>query len=373
METKIKLIFIAPMELPIPAEKGAVEEIIWQLSQRLKSTYEVNIFNPIVYSLWGKAIRSLKILLTRCREVCIVHSHNLYASTIVSLYNLKFKHILTLHYPPTVAKSKGRRRLLESILRYLDSLGTIITIPSLYLRGMLREIGVGKAVFMPNGVDTTMFNPSRRSEELRETLLEGREALIVSVGRIHPDKNQLALLMALKRLVYNYNIKSVRLLLIGPTTGVFKGRIKENYYKLLVEYVDKYDLKQYVKFMELERRRDVARVLASSDIYVHPSKVEVAAPLAILEAMASKLPVVAFDLPYYEGYLVNGVNSILLPVNNVDLLAETLYILLNDRSLALKLSQNAYETAINYFSWDVLSKKYLDFYATLVHQHSGLR
>jgi glycosyltransferase involved in cell wall biosynthesis len=372
METEIKLIFIAPMELPIPAEKGAVEEIIWQLSQRLKSTYEVNIFNPIVYSPWGKAIRSLKILLTRCREVCIVHSHNLYASTIISFYNLKFKHILTLHYPPTVAKSEGRRRLLESILRYLDSLGTIITIPSLYLRGVLREIGVGKAVFMPNGVDTTMFNPSRRSEELRETLLEGREALIVSVGRIHPDKNQLALLMALKRLVYNYNIKSARLLLIGPTTGVYKGRIKENYYKLLIEYVDKYDLKQYVKFMELGRR-DVARVLASSDIYVHPSKVEVAAPLATLEAMASKLPVVAFDLPYYEGYLVNGVNSILLPVNNVDFLVETLYILLNDRSLALKLSQNAYETAINYFSWDVLSKKYLDFYATLIHQHSGLR
>jgi glycosyltransferase involved in cell wall biosynthesis len=373
MKTKIKLIFIAPMELPIPAEKGAVEEVIWQLSQRLKSVYEVNIFNPIVYSLWGKAIRSLKILLLNlCREVCIVHSHNLYASTIISLYNLKLKHILTLHYPPTAAKSKERRRLLESILRYLDSLGTIITTPSLYVRDKLREMGVSKAVFIPNGVDIITFNPSRRSEELRETLLEGRETLIVSVGRIHPDKNQLALLMALKRLVHDYDIKSVRLLLIGPTTGVFRGRIRKNYYELLVGYVNKYDLKQYVKFMELERRRDVARVLASSDIYVHPSKVE-AAPLAILEAMASKLPVVAFDLPYYKGYLVNGVNSILLPLNNVSLLTETLYTLLNDRSLAMKLSQNAYETAINYFSWDVLSKKYLDFYATLISQYSGLQ
>jgi glycosyltransferase involved in cell wall biosynthesis len=365
MSTKIKLVLIAPMELPIPSEKGAVEEIIWQLSQRLKSICEVYIFNPTTYSVWGKTIRGLKILLPGCREGYIVHSHNLYASTSISLYSSRFKHVLTLHYPPTVAKSKERRRLLKNILRYLDALGTIITTPSLYVRDELREIGISKTVFMPNGVDTTLFNPSKRSEELREMLLEGKEVLIVNVGRIHPDKNQLVLLMALKKLIHDYDYEFVKLLLIGPITGFFRGGGRENpYYELLVEYINKYDLKKYVKFMELPKRENVARVLASSDIYVHPSRVE-AAPLAILEAMASKLPVVAFDLPYYKGYLVNGVNSILLTPNNVNLLTETLYMLINNRSLVMKLSQNAYETVMNYFSWDVLSRKYFDFYVTL--------
>jgi glycosyltransferase involved in cell wall biosynthesis len=274
--------------------------------------------------------------------------------------------VLTLHYPPLIARSKERRRLLENALRYFDKVGTVITAPSLYVRDELRKIGLNRVIFLPNGVDTTLFSPSKRSEELREMLLEGRDILIVNVGRIHPDKNQLALLMALKKLIYEHNCKSIKLLMIGPITGSFRGESRENpYYKLLVEYMNKHDLKQYVKFMELPRRVDVAKMLASSDIYVHPSKVE-AAPLAILEAMTSKLPIVAFDLPYYKGYLINGVNSILLPLNNVNLLAETLYMLLNDRSLAVRISRNAYEIAVNYFSWDVLARKYLYFYNTLI-------
>jgi glycosyltransferase involved in cell wall biosynthesis len=354
------------MELPIPSEKGAVEEIIWQLSRRLKNVCDIYIFNPITHSLWGKAIRSLKVLISECKEGCIIHSHNLYASTIISLCNSGFRHVLTLHYPPTIARSKERRRLLENTLRYFDKVGTVITAPSLHIRDELRKIGLNRVIFLPNGVDTTLFSPSKCSEELREMLLEGKDVLIVNVGRIHPDKNQLALLKALKKLIYEYNHKSVKLLLIGLITGSFRGESKENpYYKLLVKYIDKYDLKQYVKFMELLRRRDVAKVLASSDIYVHPSKVE-AAPLAVLEAMASKLPIVAFDLPYYKGYLINGVNAILLPLNNVNLLAEALYTLLNDRSLAVRISENAYEIATNYFSWNVLAGKYLDFYNTLI-------
>jgi glycosyltransferase involved in cell wall biosynthesis len=366
MSSRIKLIFMGPMELPIPSEKGAVEEIIWQLCRRLKNVYEVYIFNPITHSFWGKAIRSLKVLISECREGCIIHSHNLYASTIISLGNSSFRHVLTLHYPPTIARSKERRRLLENALRYFDKVGTIITAPSLYIRDELRKIGLNRVIFLPNGVDTTLFSPSKRSEELREMLLEGKDVLIVNVGRIHPDKNKLVLLMALKKLIYEYNYKSVKLLLVGPIIGSFRRGSKENpYYKLLVEYMNKHNLKRYVKFMELPRRDDVAKVLASSDIYVHPSKVE-AAPLAMLEAMASKLPIVAFDLPYYKGYLINGVNAILLPLNNVNLLAEVLYTLLNDRSLAVRISENAYEIAMNYFSWNVLAGKYLYLYNTLI-------
>jgi len=362
----MKIIYIAPMELPIPSEKGAVEEIVWQLSRRLKNVCEIYIFNPITHSFWGKAIRSLKVLISECREGCIIHSHNLYASTTISLCNSSFRHVLTLHYPPTITRSKERRRLLENTLRYFDKVGTIITAPSLYIRDELRKIGLNRVIFLPNGVDTTLFSPSKRSEELREMLLEGKDVLIVNVGRIHPDKNQLALLMALKKLIYEYNYKSIKLLMIGPITGSFRGGSRENpYYKLLIEYMNKHDLKQYVKFMELPRHVDVAKMLASSDIYVHPSKVE-AAPLAVLEAMASKLPIIAFDLPYYKGYLINGVNSILLPLNNVNLLVETLYTLLNDRSLAVRIARNAYEIAVNYFSWGVLARKYLDFYNTLI-------
>jgi glycosyltransferase involved in cell wall biosynthesis len=367
MSSRIKLIFMGPMELPVPSEKGAVEEIIWQLSRRLKNVCEIYIFNPITHSLWGKAIRSLKVLISECREGCIIHSHNLYASAMISLCNSGFRHVLTLHYPPTIARSKERRRLIESTLRYFDKVGTVITAPSLYIRDELRKIGLNTVIFLPNGVDTTLFSPSKRSEELREMLLEGKDVLIVNVGRIHSDKNQLALLMALKKLIYEYNYKSVKLLLIGPITGSFRGGSKENpYYKLLVEYMDKHNLKRYVKFMELPRR-DVAKVLASSDIYVHPSKVEAAAPLAMLEAMASKLPIVAFDLPYYKGYLIHNVNSFLVKPFDADMLASYLSILIDDPVLRTSIAEKAFIFVNKKYSWDVLRRLYLHFYERVLH------
>jgi len=363
----MKIIYIAPMELPVPSEKGAVEEIIWQLSRRLKDVYEIYIFNPITHSLWGRAIRGLKVLISKCRGDCIIHSHNLYASTIISLCNSSFRHVLTLHYPPTIARSKERRRLLESALRYFDKIGIIVTAPSLYIRDELRKIGLDRVIFLPNGVDTTLFSPSKRSEELREMLLEGRNILIVNVGRIHPDKNQLVLLMALKKLIYEYNYKSAKLLLIGPIIGSFRGESKENpYYKLLVEYMNKHDLKRYVKFMELPRRKDVANVLASSDIYVHPSKVE-AAPLAILEAMASKLPIVAFDLPYYKGYLIHNVNSFLVKPFDVNMLTSYLSMLIDDPVLRTSIAEKAFIFANKKYSWDVLQRLYFHFYERIPH------
>jgi glycosyltransferase involved in cell wall biosynthesis len=368
MSSRIKLIFMGPMELPVPSEKGAVEEIIWQLSRRLKDVYEIYIFNPITYPLWGKAIRSLKVLISKCREDCIIHSHNLYASAIISLCNSSFRHVLTLHYPPTIARSKERRRLLENALRYFDKIGTIITAPSLYIRDELRKIGLDRVIFLPNGVDTTLFSPSKRSEELREMLREGKDVLIVNVGRIHPDKNQLTLLMALKKLIYEYNYKSVKLLLVGPIIGSFRGGSKENpYYKLLVEYMNKHNLKQYVKFMELPRRGDVAKILASSDIYVHPSKVEIAAPLAMLEAMASKLPIVVFDLPYYKGYLIHNVNSFLVKPFDVNMLTSYLSMLIDDPVLRTSIAEKAFIFVNKKYSWDVLQRLYFHFYERIPH------
>jgi glycosyltransferase involved in cell wall biosynthesis len=359
----MKILYLAPMELPVPSEKGAVEEIIWQLSRRMKKIADVYIYNPISINNFHKFAKGLKLFTYKSNHECIIHSHNLYASLALSLNNTRLKHLLALHYPPCITKSEQRRKIYRIILKYLDTSGTLITAPSLYITKEIESWNISRAIFIPNGVDTTIFNPLKRSEELREKILEGKDTLIVNVGRIHPDKNQLALIMAIDKLVNYYGYKNIKLVLVGPTSGAY-GKAKENsYFRLLTRYINNHKLKPYVSFIELPRR-EVATLLASSDIYVHPSKVE-AAPLAILEALASKLPVVAFDLPYYKGYLINGLNSILVP-NNISCLANSLRILLEDHNLELRISQNAYNIATKYFSWDFVSQFYERLYQSIL-------
>jgi len=136
------------------------------------------------------------------------------------------------------------------------------------------------------------------------------------------------------------------------------------YYRILIDFIKKYKLEHYVAFLELPRRKQVAQVLASSDLYIHPSIVEVAAPLAVLEAMASKLPIIAFDLPFYKYYLINLYNSLLVSVN-YKLLTSAILMLIEDNVLRKKLAENSYSMATQHFSWDNIVRQYSLLYEIL--------
>jgi len=354
----MKILLIAPMSLPIPCEKGAVEEIIWQVARRLKKCAEVSIFNPITPSNLRRFLMGGTLALRSSSDDIVVHSHNLYASLgLASMSRLKDQ-IITLHYPPWIAKSEGKKKTLLYLLKLLHSKGAIIASPSIAITRYLAERRFKRIAYIPNGADVQIFNSSKRDYELREKLLNGKEALVVNVGRVHPDKNQLALLKAARYVLKER--KDVKIIFVGPTTGGFSKSVGESwYYQALLQYVEKHSLRPYVEFLgEVPRKEEVAKILASADIYAHPSVVEAAAPLAILEAMASGLPIVAFDLPLYEGYLFSSINAKLIPLNGVERFGRTLVQLIEDRGLRKRLSQNALKSAKNIFSWDVIVPKY---------------
>jgi glycosyltransferase involved in cell wall biosynthesis len=363
MNKKPCLLFVGPMQLPIPSEKGAVEEIIWQTAKRLKTNYSVFIFNPIERNILSMTLKTTVLLMHKL-STCIIHSHNLFASIMLTQRKLKWRHIITLHYPPNIAKSEIRKKLFLALLKYLTSRGAIITVPSWHIKNYLLTVGLRNVVFIPNGVDTLLFSPTKRSEELREKLLGDKELLLVSVGRIHPEKNQLTLVKAIKDLVYNYHIKNFKLLLIGPRSGTFKKSGDNMYYRILIDFIKKHELEHYVIFLDLPRR-EVAQVLASSDLYIHPSIVEAAAPLAVLEAMASKLPIIAFDLPFYKYYLINSYNSLLVPKVNYKLLASAVLMPMEDDVLRKKMAENSYSMATQHFSWDNIVRQYSLLYEIL--------
>jgi glycosyltransferase involved in cell wall biosynthesis len=363
MNKKPCLLFVGPMQLPIPSEKGAVEEIIWQTAKRLKTNYSVFIFNPVERNILSMALKTTVLLMHKLS--CIIHSHNLFASIVLTQRKLKWRHIVTLHYPPNIAKSEIRKKLFLALLKYLTSYGTIITVPSWYIKNYLLTVGLRNVVFIPNGVDTLLFSPTKRSEELREKLLGDKELLLVSVGRIHPEKNQLTLVKAIKDLAYKHHIKNFKLLLVGPRSGTFQKSKENMYYRVLIDYIKKHELEHYVIFLELPKREQVAQALASSDLYIHPSLVEAAAPLAVLEAMASKLPIITFDLPFYKYYLINTYNSLLIPKVNHKLLASAVLKLMEDDVLRKRMAENSYSMATQHFSWDNVVRQYSLLYEIL--------
>jgi glycosyltransferase involved in cell wall biosynthesis len=360
------IVFVGPGKLPIPCDRGAIEEVIWKTSLELvKRGYSVKLFNPLSKNLVTKSAKTLRLhrVLKDMDEDVILHFHDIllctsYLSTFMK-YHVE-NTILSLHSPPWVTRSKRRFISMVAFLKYLASRGVVFTAPSKAITLWLRKIIKAESHTLPNGVDVELFHPSKKSVELRERLLNGKDILITNVARIHPDKNQLDLVRAISLLIHEHGVRNFRAVFVGPLSGAFThegGSSVNQYYLLLRSYIEKNNLRDHVEFLGELPNKEVSRILASSDIYVHTSLVEAAVPLALMEAMASGLPVIACRLVYYD-FIVDGLNAIIVEKGDSYTLAKRLVELIEDEKLRRRLGENTRMFAERYLSWSSIVENY---------------
>jgi glycosyltransferase involved in cell wall biosynthesis len=99
----------------------------------------------------------------------------------------------------------------------------------------------------------------------------------------------------------------------------------------------------------------VARQLANADIFVRPSLTE-GLPLAVLEAMAARVCVVASDIPGNRDLVRNELNGLLFKPYDSSSLADALRRALRSPLEARSLAEAGYETARSY-SWENAARR----------------
>jgi alpha-1,6-mannosyltransferase len=165
----------------------------------------------------------------------------------------------------------GRRagRAAERYLAGLYARFDLILAPSQIVAERLRAIGIRSVEVQTLGVDVTTFHPSARDPELRTLLgIPSGARLLVFAGRLSAEKRAHDLVAATRLLGDPYH-----LLLIGG------GRVTPRAPNVTVlDY--QHD------------NRQLARLLASSDVFVHAGDQETFG-LVVLEAMACGVPIVA--------------------------------------------------------------------------------
>lgn len=212
-------------------------------------------------------------------------------------------------------------KYLAHLYRQFD----LVLAPSRAMVEQLHEIGVPDARHQPLGIDSSVFDPRRRVETLRAHLrLPANARLLVYAGRFTPEKKLHLLIDAVRKLGRPYH-----LLMIGGGADL-----------------PRYPQITYIPFKR--NQRQLARLLASCDVLVHPGDCETFG-LIVLEAMACGLPVVATS-GGGVAELVDDRTGILAAPNSVDSLAgaiEAVYA----RKLA-ELGANARRKAAEYYDWN---------------------
>ncbi len=318
--------------------------------------FDVKIF-PCSGRFDNNAIRSIKDYVYNT-GVNIIHSHNyksnFYARRALSDNNIRW--VVTNH-----GRRSGSKLLLYNLLdgfivRYADRVVGV----SKEITNKMKLTGIDskKICLIENGVSLDRYQKRIASESIRESLGIRKDVLVIgTVGALTKEKGHVYFLNAAQEV--NRIFPRVVFLFVGD--GTQRPYLENRASKLGI--ADK------VIFAGM--RKDIREILSILDVFVLPSLNE-GLPMALLEAQAARIPVVATRVGAIPDVLEDGVTGILIPPKEPEAIAEAIVMILSDKNLASGIAQKGFERVRDNFSSEKMGDKYLSIYKELI-ESTGCR
>lgn len=197
------------------------------------------------------------------------------------------------------------RKPIVAYLRKFHNATACTMVPTQALRAELLQHGFLNLKVVARGVDTQLFNPAKRSEALRSTWQAKPETVVlISVGRLAVEKN-LGQVMATYEALKSVGA-DVRLVLVGD------GPLRETIHQRCPDAI----------FAGMLTHDTLASYYASADLFLFPSQSETFGNVTV-EALASGLPVLAFDCAAATDWVKPDLNGWLIPESQPEMYVTT--------------------------------------------------
>lgn len=342
-------------------DTGGAQAALYRLLSRL----DQNRFSPVVACFYngdkafGQQIRGLGIpvvdLSTRQRKWrldalwrlyrLLRHEHPQLLHTWLYHANIAGRVIGRLAGIPAILSAERNIQLSSPWRDYLNRLTAplarrITCVSQSVADYAISHIGLPsqKIRVIPNGVDMELYARLPDKTVARPQFDLPRDGLLIgAVGRLHPVKNFDLLIRAFASLIPAFPQAS--LILIGD------GPLRQE----LTRLAEELGLVQGRDIYFLGDQRAIPILLSTLDIFTLPSRYE-GMPNAVLEAMASGLPVLSTASGGTLEIIQDNINGLLVPPGNLPALKEALIRLLSDQDLRLRLGKAARERVQQHFS-----------------------
>lgn len=220
----------------------------------------LDTFQPDLIHLFSPALLSVSGMLAgRRRQIPVIANYQTDIPTYANHYGLSLF-----------------ARLSRDWLRFIHNRSHLTLVPSNYTLGQLQKAGYKRLKRWGRGVNTTVFNPTHRSAEWRERLLNGRDPhslIAIYVGRLANEK-RIDLLLEVAR------TPGIALTIIGD------GALRDELETLFAG--------TGTHFMGYRFGEELAAAYASAELFMFPSPSETFGQV-VQEAMASGLPAVVIN------------------------------------------------------------------------------
>jgi len=251
-----------------------------------------------------------------------------------------------------------RRALAGSYIRRRCRTADAFVAISERIRNELVEAGYPpeRIYLIPNGVELPQRcagDGPERSEVRAEYGLGPDRPLVLFLGRLSPEKGLEVLLDAWTRV--KRDVPAAALLIVG--SGPAAKRLKRR----AAELSD---------VLFAGQRPDPERFLLAADLFVLPS-LEEGLSIALLEAMAYGLPVVATDIAGNREVIEPGRHGLLVRPGRPEALAEAIAVQLKARTIAAGMARAARERVAAEYSIERMAERHVLLFETLIGAKRG--
>jgi glycosyltransferase involved in cell wall biosynthesis len=305
------------------------------LNQTLKRKWENGIIS--CYENQYKVLENLNVKLTKAfskdcdiLEINFPGPKSLWLMKKAKFFGKKivlWSHTTAEDFKKSVIFSDSIYPLQKKYLSYVYNLADLVFCPSHYTKKLLLSYRIPekKIVIRSSGIDLRIFKKDRQKRKFFRQKHNLKDITIGCLGIVIPRKGTKTFGALAKKFPNN------RFLWIGKVFPKSLVRALPSKLPGNINFTGNVDHYQGVPF-----------ALNGLDIFCFPSYEE-NHPNAVLEAMATELPILIRDIPAYDHWLTHGKNC--LKAKNDKEFEKYLKILIKDKNLRKKLGQNAREMA----------------------------
>lgn len=355
----------------------------WLKHRNLRFEYPVHRW-PTLRGLFPEQVTLAQIRMDVALWGCdVIHAHSTFPSGY-AVAQLKGKRDIPMVITPHgedihVVPEIGFGHRLDPVKRRKIDIAiekaAVLTAISKGVERSLQDAGcpVSKIRAIPNGIDPERFQ--RKSlPDIRQWLGIKKDApVLLSVGNYHPRKGHEVLLRAMPLILKR--LPETQLVIAGRNPQALEPLVTAlgigNHVHLTGALPFPASLLDHGTAPETIGHDDqLAALYAGSDLYVSASMDEGAEglSLALLDAMAAGLPVVATTISGNKDIVKDGQSGLLVPPSDSQSLAGAVVQILADPHLKSSMGAEGHRQ-IQPFHWRNIAKSYLDVYEEAIRQN----
>jgi N-acetyl-alpha-D-glucosaminyl L-malate synthase BshA len=311
--------------------------------------FEFPMYTISIAAKLAEIVESENIEIIHCHYAIPHTISGIIAKEIVNKFS-KVKVVTTLHGTDVtlVGKQENFRKIVQYALNKTDA---ITCVSEFLYQSTIREFSPNKPIeVIPNFVDTNEYK-RQSNPKLRRRFADDEEKIIIHISNFRKVKRVPDVVQTFS--LIQKQIPS-RLILVGDGPD----------FSEVENLIMKLNLKD--KVWLLGEQTSIVELLSISDLFILTSETE-GFGLAALEAMSCEVPVVCYNVGGLNEFVFDGINGFLVPLGNIELLANKSIELLRNDTLRQIFAINARKTVVKNFDSRIITEKYLNLYLSLIN------